>query len=105
LSLAEQGADAGVDAVEVYVADLGNHGAQQGLELATRLRRAGISADLDLMGRGLKGQMKAAARSGARYTVILGAEEAGPGSFLVKDMTSGEQEVVDGPDLEGRLTR
>ena len=91
--------------VQVYVASLGDDQGSSALELATRLRRAGIEADLDLMDRGMKGQMKAAARSGARYTVILGAEEAGPGSFMVKDMSTGEQEVVDGPDLEGRFTR
>jgi histidyl-tRNA synthetase len=105
LSLSEQDQSQQTGEMAAYVVALDEKHAGPALEMATRLRRAGLATDLDLMTRGLKGQMKAAARSGARYTVILGAEEAGPGSFLVKDMTSGEQEVVDGPDLEGRLTR
>ncbi|MGI8406968.1 MAG: histidine--tRNA ligase [Actinomycetota bacterium] len=105
LSLAEQESGPQEGFVTAYVTTLGEAQGTAALEIATRLRRAGISADLDLMGRGMKGQMKAAARSGARFTVILGADEAGPGHFLVKDMTTGEQTTVDDQELERRLTR
>ena len=44
---------------------------------STELRRAGLAAELDLAGRGLKGQMKQADRVGARYVVIL--DEDGDG--------------------------
>jgi histidyl-tRNA synthetase len=63
----------------------------QALALATELRRAGLSADLDLAGRGMKGQMKQADRVGARHTVILDDD----GALTVRDMRSGEQREVD----------
>jgi histidyl-tRNA synthetase len=63
----------------------------QALALATELRRAGLSADLDLADRGMKGQMKQADRLGARHAVIL--DDAG--ALTVRDMRSGEQHGVD----------
>jgi histidyl-tRNA synthetase len=63
----------------------------QALALATELRRAGLSADLDLAGRGMKGQMKQADRVGARHAVILDDE----GAVALRDMRSGEQRDVD----------
>ncbi len=45
------------------------------LTLITALRRAGVRADMTFGSRGLKGAMKAADRSGARFAVLIGAEE------------------------------
>jgi histidyl-tRNA synthetase len=63
---------------------------EQALALATELRRAGVSADLDLAERSSKGQMKQADRSGASQTVILGADGA-----TLRDMESGEQREIE----------
>ena len=71
--------------VDVFIAaDEGTR--ERALALATELRRAGLSADLDLAGRSLKGQMKQADRSGALWAVLL----EGDGAKL-RDMVSGEQ--------------
>ena len=64
---------------------------ERALALVTELRRAGLAADLDLGGRAIKGQMKQADRSGARYALIL--EDAG--SPVLRDMRSGEQREID----------
>lgn len=71
------------------VADEGQR--RRALTLAAELRRAGLSAEVDLGGRGLKGQLKHADRIGARHAVIL---EAG-GSAQLLEMASGEQWPVD----------
>jgi histidyl-tRNA synthetase len=60
------------------------------MALATELRRAGIAADLDLADRALKGQMKQADRTGARYALILGGEKG-----TLRDMGSGEEREID----------
>ena len=62
--------------------------------LAGELRRAGVRVDLAYGGRGLKGAMKAADRSGARYTLVLGERDLDAGTVGVKDMASGEQQSV-----------
>jgi histidyl-tRNA synthetase len=64
------------------------------LTLITALRRAGIRADMTFGSRGLKGAMKAADRSGARFAVIIGAEERNAGTVAIKDLKNGDQENV-----------
>ena len=59
-----------------------------------RLRGAGVRVDLAYGGRGLKGAMKAADRSGARFTLVLGDRDLDAGTVGVKDLASGEQESV-----------
>ena len=44
--------------------------------------------------RGLKGAMKAADRSGARFAVIVGDRDLESGEAQIKDLTSGEQVAV-----------
>jgi histidyl-tRNA synthetase len=63
----------------------------QALALVTELRRAGLRAELDLAGRGMKGQMRHADRLGARHAVILDED----GGAALRDMASGEQREVD----------
>jgi histidyl-tRNA synthetase len=64
---------------------------ESALALARELRDAGLSAELDLGGRGLKGQMKHADRIGARRAVILDED----GGCVIRDMTTGDQTEAD----------
>ncbi|TMK74836.1 MAG: histidine--tRNA ligase [Actinobacteria bacterium] len=64
---------------------------ERALALVTELRRAGLRADLDLAGRGMKGQMRQADRVGAGHALILDAD----GSLQLRDMRSGEQREVE----------
>jgi histidyl-tRNA synthetase len=101
LALGEQGETP--DLVRVYVVALGDEARAQGLSLATRLRAAGIGADLDLAGRAMKGQLKDAARSGARWAAILGGDELAAGEVTLKDLETGDQERVPLEELERRV--
>jgi histidyl-tRNA synthetase len=92
-------------AVDAYVVAVGEEATRRSFELVTRLRAAGIGADLDLMGRGMKGQMKDADRSGAKWAVILTEEEAAGGTATIRDLTSGEQRTVAIEGLEAELSR
>jgi histidyl-tRNA synthetase len=58
--------------------------------LAREARRAGLTAQLELAGRSLKGQLKHADRIGARYVAILGGER----EATVREMGSGEQHEI-----------
>ena len=75
--------------LDVYVAYGQDEGRVPAFTMAAALRRAGHSAIVELAGRSLKGQLKAADRAGARWVAILG----GDGCEL-KDMESGEQRTV-----------
>jgi histidyl-tRNA synthetase len=101
--LASSGPGAGEEHLDAYVVAIGEAARRAALGLTSRLRGAGLSADLDLAGRGLKGQMKAASRSGARWAVILGDEELAAGQATVRDLSGGEQASVELAELEARL--
>ncbi len=76
--------------VDLFVASAKENGRADAFALASEARRAGLAVQQELAGRSLKGQLKQADRLGARYVAILGDE-----GIALKDMESGEQEVVD----------
>ena len=84
-------AQAGVD---VFAVPMGEDAARLLFSAVADLRRAGLRADLASAGRGLKGAMKAADRSGARYAVVLGERDLAEGVAQVKDLSTGEQTGV-----------
>lgn len=89
--------------LDVYVVALGERAQRAAFRLVTELRAAGLGADLDLAGRGLKGQLKDAARAGARFAALLGDDELGAGEVTLKDLVSGAQQRVGLAELAGRL--
>jgi histidyl-tRNA synthetase len=76
---------------QVYGVPLGEDARREMLSLVTTLRRAGIAADMVFGERGMKGAMKAADRSGARYAVLIGDSERAAKAVLIKDLKNGEQ--------------
>ena len=85
----EHGAAAGC---QVFGLSLGEDTHADVLTLITSLRRAGVRADMAFGHRGLKGAMKAADRSGARFAVLIGAEERNTGTVAIKDLKTGDQQ-------------
>jgi histidyl-tRNA synthetase len=79
---------------QVFGVPLGDDAHTEVLTLITALRRAGVRADMTFGSRGLKGAMKAADRSGARFAVIIGAEERKAATVAIKDLKDGDQQNV-----------
>ncbi len=78
----------------LYIAPLGDLALLFATGLAERLRREGVSVELDMMQRSLKAQMKYAGKIGAEYTLILGDEEIKAGIGQLRNMKSSTQEEV-----------
>lgn len=78
---------------ELYAVGIGDTGRKAARHLAGTLREAGISAEYDLAERSVKAQMKAANRLGARFTAVLGDDEASKGEARLKHML-GEGEFL-----------
>ena len=83
-------------AIDVFVVD--TTGAAATL-IATELRDAGIGADRAFDGRSMKSQFKQADRSGARLAVIVGEREAAEATASLRDLRTGDQEVVPRAEL------
>ena len=95
IAIARDASDETAGSIDVYVVAVGDDAVPAGLRLATTLRRAGIGADLDLAGRSMKGQMKQASSSGARWAAIIGERELAGGTVTLKDLSSSEQQEVE----------
>ena len=74
------------------VANVGGNARTAALELAVRLRRAGVGAILSSGSRGLRGQMRQANALGIPYALILGDDEIAKGEVVVRDMTASTQQ-------------
>ncbi len=90
--LLDQAAVPEVTGPDVYLVVPGDPG-PQALVLAERLRDElpGLQLVLNCGGGSMKSQMKKADRTGARYAVILGAEEIAQGTALVKSLRDTEE--------------
>ena len=79
---------------KIYVAALGEAATVKALGIAERLRKSGVFAECDTVGRSLKAQMKYANKIGAAYTLIIGDNEVAEGKAQMRNMETGEQTEV-----------
>ncbi|MEI8295879.1 MAG: His/Gly/Thr/Pro-type tRNA ligase C-terminal domain-containing protein, partial [Alphaproteobacteria bacterium] len=73
------------------------------LELAFQARHEGYTTEL-CYGNNMGKRMKHANKVAARLALIVGPDELANGQVLVKDLDSGEQQVVDMANLAEYLT-
>ncbi|MCW3992439.1 MAG: histidine--tRNA ligase [Candidatus Bathyarchaeota archaeon] len=78
----------------VYVAAASDSVRAKAIEVAQMLRRSGVAADLDLMGRSLTRQLDYANRKGFKRAVIVGERELREGCVAVRNMETAEQRTV-----------
>jgi histidyl-tRNA synthetase len=76
----------------------------QATKIAGLLRKS-IPLVIDVMGRSLGAQLKAAASAGARFVVIVGKDELDAGLLTMRDMSGGEQESMSLAEIEERLKK
>ncbi|MFH1822034.1 MAG: histidine--tRNA ligase [Methanobacteriota archaeon] len=72
---------------------------EEAMKVVTELRRAGLSADTDFMGRGLSKAMQYANALKVKRVVVVGAKELEKGQVVLRDMATGKQEQVDREEL------
>ncbi|HWQ59380.1 MAG TPA: histidine--tRNA ligase [Clostridia bacterium] len=87
--------------LDVYVAAVGEAARAQGLRFAAQLRKAGVSAEFDHVGRSFKAQFKYADKLGARRVAILGEDELLRGVVKLKDMAGGGERELPLEDAAG----
>jgi histidyl-tRNA synthetase len=92
------------DPLDVFVAVMGERARAYGLSLLRNLRRQGVKAEMDSLGRNIKGQFKYADRLEAKYTVVIGDNELDQGMVSVKDMKTSEQKQVPLADVIKEIT-
>jgi len=87
--------------LDLFIVPLGT--STQALILAEQLRARGVRVDLAYGDKSLKGGMKAADKSGARFSIVLGDEEFKNQEVSLKEMSTGEVQSVTLSALANRL--
>ncbi len=93
------------EGVSVFIAIIGERARNYGLKLLRKLRLNGVKAEIDTLGRNIKGQFKYSDRLNSKYTVVIGENELDEGVVQVKDMARSEQKTVKLEDLFDELTK
>ncbi len=90
--------------IDAYVISVTDDVRMKSAEIVAMLRSAGVSADIDIMGRKMAKALKFASSARARYAVIVGSKELEEGAVTMRDMSSGEQSMVPISELAGRMS-
>ena len=79
------------DTTDLYIASMGEIAQLKAFELADKIRKTGLSAQCDIVGRGLRPQMKFADKIGAKFSLVIGDNEIAENKAEVKNMETGEK--------------
>ncbi|CAN1644914.1 HisS Histidyl-tRNA synthetase [Candidatus Nanopelagicaceae bacterium] len=90
---------------DLFIIPLGDEAKEQSLVLAQSLRNSGIQTEIAFGDRALKGAMKAADKSGARFVIVLGESELNEGVIELKRMSDGVVTSVKIGQLQEELRR
>lgn len=87
----------------IYIAGMDDNSRKKAFKIATELRLAGISCEIDHLGRSVKAQFKYADKLGVKYVATIGDTELLSGEVEIKNMTDGSREKVKFGDIKTYL--
>jgi histidyl-tRNA synthetase len=79
---------------DLFIIPLGDVAKEMAMKIASQLRNAGKSIEIAFGDRALKGAMKGADKSGARYVIVLGDSEISSATVELKEMKTGATSSV-----------
>ena len=79
---------------DLFIIPLGDAAKEMAMKIASQLRGAGKSIEIAFGDRALKGAMKGADKSGARYVIVLGESEISSATVELKEMKTGATSSV-----------
>ena len=79
----------------IFFAQLGEQARFRALRLIEHMRKQGLVVRHNLAKSSLKTQLEIADKFGASHSLILGQKEVHDGTIIIRDMDSGNQEIVD----------
>ena len=90
-----------INQIQLFIAPITEAGKAAGFKLLAELREAGITCDMAYGDRALKGAIKAADKSGAKFGLVIGDDEIASGICQLKLMSSGQviSSSLDASDL------
>jgi histidyl-tRNA synthetase len=92
-----------VSKIQVYIIPFNEETIKESIEIAQNLRIEGILTDIDLLRRGIGKSLKYANTKSAEYAIIIGPDELKRESITLRNMKTGEQELLKIKDITSRL--
>ena len=89
-ALAENSLPGELNQIKLFIVPITEQGKNEGFKILSQLRAAGITCDMAYGDRGLKGGMKAADKSRALYSLVIGDDEISNGKCDLKLMSNGQ---------------
>ncbi len=80
--------------IKVYIASMGEKACNKAFQICYDLRKNGVTAETDHMGRSFKSQFKYADKIGAEFVIALGDNEIESGVCKVKKMFDGSETEI-----------
>ncbi len=88
--------------IQVYIIPFNEAAIKKCIEVAQELRKEGILTDIDLLRRGIGKSLKYANAKSAKYAIIIGPDELEKDSVTLRDMKTGDQELL---KIENTISR
>jgi histidyl-tRNA synthetase len=88
---------------DVFIVFLGEAARDRSFKIARELREAGIAVLLDFEERKIRKAMTQAAKSGARFALIIGEDEVAQDKYGLKNLATGEQELLSLKEIISQL--
>lgn len=79
---------------KIYVIPIGNT-KEKALEITQKLRKTGISVEMDLMEKNISKNLKYINKKGIPYSLIIGPKDLRENQLTVKNMETGKEEKID----------
>ena len=79
---------------DIYLVPLGAPARRESVNMVYKFRKLGIKAEMDVVGRFIKPQMRYADKIKAKFTVVIGTEEMNKQKACLKNMRTGEETEI-----------
>ena len=87
------------------IASLDSGHSLEHLKIGSNLRNAGINTEVYLDDKNIGTQMRYANKKGVKYVVMMGEEEFSNGTFILRNMDTGDQETYKLLDIVEELRK
>lgn len=88
---------------KVFIVSVNNSVRKDCIKLAQELRKNGINAQIDIMGRNIRKQLEYVDSLGIPYAIIVGPEEVKKNKYKLKDMKKGTEQKLSQQNILNKL--
>lgn len=88
---------------DIFIGSMDEESKLHAVRITSQLRKLGVKAEMDHLGKSVKAQMKYANKVGAGYTMVIGLSETESGTVRLKNMETGEETMcpLDAEKIKG----